>query len=353
MELDRRECLGPRHIIEVKRSVRAKLTGTGMYVPERVVTNHDLAALMETTDEWIQQRTGIKERRYVTPGQTPVDLAAAACEQALEKANLKATDLDFILLATLSSEHEFPGTSFFLQDRLGAGSVPCIDLRAQCSGFLYALNFADGLIQSQKCKRILVVGCELHSTGIDLTTRGRDVAVISGDGAGAVILEANSEEDDPSGLLGIELHAEGENARRLWIEAPASGHQPVRIDQKMIEEGRHFPQMDGRYVFKNAVKRMPEVMLSTLEQAGIKLEDVGLFLFHQANLRINEFVAQKMEIPDDRVLNNIQRYGNCSAASIPMLLAEADEAGRLQTGQLVSMTAFGSGFTWGSALIRC
>ncbi|MEE3326331.1 MAG: beta-ketoacyl-ACP synthase III [Myxococcota bacterium] len=337
----------------MNRSVRSKLTGTGMYVPERVVTNADLAKLMDTTDEWIQQRTGIKERRYITPGQTPVDLAGPASEMALEAAGLKATDLDFILLATLSPQHEFPGTSFFLHERLEAETVPCIDLRAQCSGFLYALNFADGLIQSRKCKRVLVVGCELHSTGIDLTTRGRDVAVIFGDGAGAVVLEANEDEDDPRGLLDIQLHAQGKHARRLWIEAPASGHYPVRIDHQMIEEGRHFPQMEGRYVFKNAVTRMPEVMLASLEAASIKIDDVGLFLFHQANLRINEFVAQKMEIPEDRVLNNIQRYGNCSAASIPMLLAEASQQGRLEPGQIISMTAFGSGFTWGSAVLRC
>lgn len=323
-----------------------------MYVPDRVVTNQDLAEMMDTTDEWIQQRTGIKERRYITPGQTPVDLATPACEQALEAASLKATDLDFILLATLSPQHEFPGTSFFLHERLGAETVPCIDLRAQCSGFLYALNFADSLIRSEKCKRVLVVGCELHSTGIDLTTRGRDVAVIFGDGAGAVVLEANEDDNDPSGLLQIQLHAQGKHAQRLWIEAPASGHYPVRIDQQMIDEGRHFPRMDGRYVFKNAVTRMPEVLLEALSTASIKLDDVGLFLFHQANLRINEFVAQKLEISETRVLNNIQRYGNCSAASIPMLLAEAARSGRLEPGQIVSMTAFGSGFTWGSAVLR-
>lgn len=323
-----------------------------MYVPDRVVTNQDLAEMMDTTDEWIQQRTGIRERRYITPGQTPVDLAGPACEQALEAAGLEATDLDFILLATLSPQHEFPGTSFFLHERLGAETVPCIDLRAQCSGFLYALNFADSLIRSQKCKRVLVVGCELHSTGIDLSTRGRDVAVIFGDGAGALVLEANEDENDPSGLLQVRLHAQGKHAQRLWIEAPASGHSPVRIDQQMIDEGRHFPRMDGRYVFKHAVTRMPEVLLEALSAASIKLDDVGLFLFHQANLRINEFVAQKLEIPESRVLNNIQKYGNCSAASIPMLLAEAARDDRLEPGQIVSMTAFGSGFTWGSAVLR-
>ncbi len=328
------------------------MVGTGMYVPERVVTNDDLASLMDTSDEWIQQRTGIRERRWITPGQEPSDLAEAACRQALEQAELEIGDIDYILLATLSSEHEFPGTSFFLHEKLAAGEIPCIDLRAQCSGFLYALDFADAMIQSGKCRRIMVVGCEVHSTGIDVTTRGRDVAVIFGDGAGAVILEANDSKDDPAGLLQVRMHAEGRHARRLWIEAPASGNTPHRITTEMIEEGRHFPQMEGRYVFKHAVTRMPEVLMESLSAASIKIEDVGLFLFHQANLRINEFVAQKLEIPDDKVFSNIQRFGNCSAASIPMLLAECTRNGKLRAGQVACLTAFGSGFTWGSAVLR-
>jgi 3-oxoacyl-[acyl-carrier-protein] synthase-3 len=323
-----------------------------MCVPERVVTNDELAGMMDTTDEWIQQRTGIKERRWITPGQMPADLAGEASLAALERAGLGIEDIDFILLGTLSSQHEFPGTSFFLHERLSAGEIPCIDLRAQCSGFLYALNFADSLIQSGKCRRILVVGCEVHSTGIDPTTRGRDVAVIFGDGAGAVILEANEDDDDPAGILHVRLHAQGKHARRLWIEAPASGEWPCRISKEMIDEGRHFPKMEGKYVFKHAVTRMPEVLTEALASASIKLDDVSLFLFHQANLRINEYVAGKLEIPDDRLFNNIERYGNCSAASIPMLLAEADREGLITSGHIISMTAFGSGFTWGSAVVR-
>jgi 3-oxoacyl-[acyl-carrier-protein] synthase-3 len=315
-----------------------------------VVTNRDLAELMDTTDEWIQQRTGIKERRYIEPGQMPADLAQAACEEALAAAGLEVGDLDFILLATLSSQHEFPGTSFFLHDQLGAGHVPCIDLRAQCSGFLYALNFADGLIQSGKSKRVMVVGCEVQSTGIDLTTEGRDVAVIFGDGAGAVILEAN--ESDSAGILDVTLHSEGKHARRLWLEAPSSGHMPCRLTPEMLEEKRHFPVMDGRHVFKHAVTRMPEVLAESLAAASIKIDDVNLFLFHQANLRINEFVAQKLEIAPDRTFSNIERFGNCSAASIPMLLAEAEREGKLAAGQIVTLTAFGSGFTWGTAVLR-
>lgn len=336
----------------MNRALRSKIVGTGMNVPDRVVTNDDLAGLMDTSDEWIQQRTGIKERRWIEQDQTPADLAAAACEQALEAAGLGVDDIDFILLATLSPQHEFPGTSFFLHERLKAGEVPCIDLRAQCSGFLYALSFADSLILSGKCRRVLVVGCEVHSTGLDVSTNGRDVAVIFGDGAGAVILEAGDDADDPAGLLQVRLHAQGKHARRLWIDGPSSAEWPQRITKEMIDAGRHFPKMDGRYVFKHAVTRMPEVLLEALSAASIKLEDVGLFLFHQANLRINEFVAQKLEIPEHKLFNNIERYGNCSAASIPMLLAEAERDGRLGRGQIVSMTAFGSGFTWGSAVVR-
>jgi 3-oxoacyl-[acyl-carrier-protein] synthase-3 len=333
-------------------SVRSKVVGTGMYVPDRVVTNDELSALMDTSNEWIQQRTGIEERHWIVPGeQGPADLGRNASVAALEQANLEVSDIDLILLATLSPQHEFPGTSFFIHEMMDAGEIPCIDLRAQCSGFLYAMNMADGLIISGKYKRVLVLGVEVHSTGLDVTTRGRDVAVIFGDGAGAVILEANDDASDDSGILEVRLHAEGKHARRLWIEAPTSSVQP-RISHEMIDDGRTFPTMEGRYVFKHAVSRMPEVLIETLNAASTKLEDIDLFLFHQANLRINESVSQRMGIPPEKIFNNIMTYGNCSAASLPMLLAEVTRSGRLERGQLVSLTAFGSGFTWASALIR-
>ena len=335
-----------------RRMVRAKITGTGMCVPERVVTNDDLADRMDTSDEWIKQRTGIAERRWIEPGQTPADLAKNACEQALDAARLNPGDIDCILLGTLSPQADFPGTSFFLQEALGLEDTPCMDVRAQCCGFLYALQLADGLIRSRKYQRMLVVGCEVHSTGIDISTRGRDVAVIFGDGAGAAVVEANDDENDNSEILDVRLHAQGKHARRLWIEAPGSGFTPARITHEMIDDARVFPHMEGRFVFKHAVRRMPEVLLETLDAASVKLDDVDLFLFHQANLRINEFVAQKLEIPPEKIFNNIQRYGNCSAGSIPMLLAESERDGRIARGQLVSMTAFGSGFTWASALVR-
>jgi len=330
---------------------RGKIVGVGMYVPDRVVTNHDLEKLMDTSDEWIRQRSGIVERRYISDGETPADLAQKATERALGMAGLEPRDVDCILLATLSAQHDFPGTSFFLHERLPFGEIPCMDLRAQCSGFLFSLGMADALVRAGRFERVLVVGAEVHSTGIELATRGRDVAVLFGDGAGAVVVEAGRE-DEPAGVLEVRMHAEGRWARKLWIEAPSSAHRPVRITHEMIDDGRVFPRMDGKFVFKHAVTRMPEVLQEALSAASLKLEDVDLFLFHQANLRINEFVSQGLGIPAEKCLNNIQRYGNCSAASIPMLLADAHEQGRLVPGTLVAMTAFGSGFTWASALVR-
>ena len=323
-----------------------------MYVPARVVTNHDLEGRMETSDEWIRQRSGIAERHHVDGTETPVDLAEQASRRALEAAGVGADELDGIVLATLSPEHEFPGTSFFLHHRLGVPEIPCFDLRAQCSGFLYSLACADGFIRSGQMRRVLVVGAEVHSTGLEFSTRGRDTAVLFGDGAGAAVLEANDGPDDRSGLLALRMHAQGEHARRLWIEAPSSGAYPSRITHEMIEEGRHFPRMEGRFVFKHAVTRMPEVLRETLDAAGVKLDDVDLFLFHQANLRINEYVAQSLGIPAEKCPSNIERFGNCSAASIPMLLDEATRSGRLTPGKLVAMTAFGSGFTWATAVVR-
>jgi 3-oxoacyl-[acyl-carrier-protein] synthase-3 len=331
--------------------MRAKITGTGMYVPERRVTNKDLEALMETTDEWIRQRSGILERRWISPGETPADLAEKASREALQRAGLEPGEIDCIVLATLSAQAEFPGTSFFLQERLG-GTTPCFDLRAQCSGFLYGLSVARSFVLSGQHRRVLLVGAEVHSTGIDVSTEGRDVAVLFGDGAGAVVVEGNDDPADRSDVLAVRTHAEGKYATKLWIEAPGSGHSPVRITRELLERKAHFPKMEGRLVFKHAVGRMPEVLGEALEAAGVKREDVALFLFHQANLRINEFVAGALEIPARKVRNNIDRYGNCSAASIPILLAEAERDGALRRGDLVALTGFGSGFSWASAVLR-
>ena len=332
-------------------TTRARITGTGMYVPERVVTNKDLEQWMDTSDEWIRQRSGIVERRWIEEGQQPADLAEAAARRALEAAELEPDQIDAIVLATLSPQADFPGTSFFLQEKLG-GTTPCFDLRAQCSGFLYALATARGFVLSGQFPRVLVVGCEVHSTGIDVSTEGRDVAVLFGDGAGAVVVEANGDPEDRAEILSVKLHAEGRYADKLWLEAPGSGFWPTRLRPDLIERKAHFPRMEGRFVFKHAVTRMPQVLRETLDAAGVKQDDVDLFLFHQANLRINEFVAHAMEIPGHKLRHNIQRYGNCSAASIPILLDESRREGVLEPGRLVAMTAFGSGFSWASALVR-
>jgi len=330
---------------------RARITGTGMYVPERVVTNQALVALMDTSDEWIRQRTGIQERRFISEGQTPVDLAEPAARRALASAGVEPDEIDCIVLATLSSQADFPGTSFFLQERLGAGETPCFDLRAQCSGFMFSLATAKSFVEAGQFRRVLVVGCEVHSTGLDLSNDGRDVSVLFGDGAGACVVEANDDPQDPSGILEVRLHAQGKYAKKLWIEAPSSIY-PGRVTEQLIREKRHFPRMEGKFVFKHAVTRMPEVLLATLNAASVKKEDVDLFLFHQANLRINEYVAQALEIPAHKLRNNIQRYGNCSAASIPMLLDEALREGAIRKGGLVSSTGFGSGFSWAISIVR-
>ncbi len=326
-----------------------RITGTGMFVPPRIVTNKDLEALMDTTDEWIQQRTGIVERHHVDPGVGPADLATEAALRASDAAGISAEGLDAIIVASLAPHYDFPGISAFLQDRLGLSGCAALDVRSQCTGFLYALQVGRLFVASGQYERVLVVGAEVHSTGLDFSTRGRDVSVIFGDGAGAVVLEPSP--DGERGILSVHLHAEGKHAKRLWVEAPGSVHQP-RIDHELIDEGRHYPYMDGRFVFKHAVTRMPEVMHEALDANGCTLEEVDLALFHQANLRINEYVASQLGIPETKLYNNIERFGNCSAASIPMLLDECVRAGRLGEGELLAMCGFGSGFTWGAALAR-
>jgi 3-oxoacyl-[acyl-carrier-protein] synthase-3 len=333
--------------MQVLRNVR--ITGTGMFVPPRVVTNADLAKRMDTSDEWIQQRTGIRERHHVDPGVGPADLAREASLRALEAAGLEPAQLDAIIVASLSPHHEFPGISCFLQHQLGISEIPVMDVRCQCTGFLYALQVGRLFVASGQYRRVLVCGAEVHSTGLDFTTRGRDVAVIFGDGAGAIVLEPS--EDAERGILSVHLHAQGEHAKKLWVEAPASVYQP-RIDEELIARGAHYPHMDGRFVFKHAVTRMPEVIREALDANKCRIEDVDLFLFHQANLRINEFVGKELGIPPEKVHNNIEVYGNCSAGSIPICLDECVRAGRLHEGDLVCMSGFGSGFTWGAALLR-
>lgn len=341
--------------------VNAYISGTGFYVPPRVVTNHDLVEEfnMETTDEWIQQRTGIVERRFAADGVGSADLGLEAAKAALADAGIEAKDLDMIIFATLSPEHCFPGSGVYLQDKLGlcAGQnikyVPCLDIRNQCSGFLYGTQVASALIQSGQCKRVLLVGAETHSHALDLTTRGRTVASLFGDGAGAAVFEATEED---RGVRGVWLGADGSHAdvlaQHIWdiskfpfveLDGDGVGHIPPQT---------LFAQMDGRTVFKHAVTKIAGALMQALGETNTKLEEVDLFVLHQANKRINEYVANKLlKVPEAKVLHNIERYGNTTAATIPILLAEARRDGLLKPGMKIAMAAFGSGFTWGSAIV--
>lgn len=328
---------------------RVRITGTGMFVPPDVYTNKDLEKLMDTSDEWIQQRSGIRERRFAKPGVGPSHLGLEASKKALAAAGVDAKDLDLIVFATLSPDYYFPGPGVFLQDNLGCRTIPAFDVRNQCSGFLYGLNLAQLYIASGQAKKALVVGAEVHSAALNLTTAGRDVAVLFGDGAGAVVLEAS---DSPErGIMSVHLHSEGAHRDMLKIEAPGTKYSPY-ISEEVVREGRHYPHMEGRTVFKHAVTRLPEVVHEALGTNHLSPKDVDHYLFHQANLRINEAVLKQLDQPAEKAPYNIDRYGNCSAASIPMLLDETVRSGRIKAGDLVCMAAFGAGFTWGSALIR-
>ncbi len=329
----------------------SRILSVGRYIPERVVTNDDLARYMDTSDQWIQQRTGIRERHYSEGSTGAADMGAEASREALDKAGLRPEQIDCIIFATLSPDVDMPASACLLQDRLGIGGIPAFDVRNQCSGFLYAVSIADKFVKTGTYEHVLVVGSEVHSTGLDLTTRGRDVSVIFGDGAGAAVI--GPESDPRRGILSTHLHAEGKYAEKLWLEAPASRLRP-RITAEMLtgDDARLFPRMEGRYVFKHAVTRMPEVILEALDAHGLTPKDISLLVPHQANLRINQMVALGFEMPEEKVVNNIDRYGNTTAGSIPIALYEALQGGRIREGDLVCLAGFGAGFTWGAILIR-
>jgi len=330
---------------------RSKFLGFGHYVPTKVVTNDDLAKLFDTSDEWIQQRTGIKERRFIEhSGIGASDLAVPAVKMACENAGVGVDSIDAIIFATLSPDFNFPGSGCFLGDKLGLPGVPALDVRNQCSGFLYSLQIADAWIRCGMYRRVAVVGGEVHSTGLDFTDAGRDVAVLFGDGAACALLGPTEDGEEP-GVLDVEIHADGSGAKELWLEAPASAYMP-RLTKEMIDERKIWPAMNGKQVCRWATKKMPEVMLSVLERNGLSMSDIDLLVPHQANKRINEFVCQKLEFPAEKVVHNIERYGNTTAASIPLGLSEAIQQGRVSSGDTVLMAAFGSGFTWGAALVR-
>jgi 3-oxoacyl-[acyl-carrier-protein] synthase III len=334
--------------VTMKRTI---IRGTGRHVPMRLVTNAMMTAWMDTTEEWIVQRTGIEQRHWIPEegGVGASDLALEAAKIALDRAGWTADDIDLIVFATLSPDLFFPGSGCLLQHKLGLESTPALDIRQQCTGFLYGLETADALLRSGCYERVLLVGAEVHSTGLDVSTQGRDVAVIFGDGAAAVCLEAVADTQD--GILATALHADGSLSRSLMVEAPASCENP-RIDEAMLVAGRHYPVMDGRNIFKTAVRRLPLVTMEVLNKAGLELDAVDLFIPHQANMRINQAFAKALDLPDDKVFHNIQRYGNTTAASIPLALDEALEMGKVGAGSTVVFLGLGAGVTWGAVVYR-
>jgi 3-oxoacyl-[acyl-carrier-protein] synthase-3 len=331
---------------------RSRILGLGAYVPPRVVTNHDLAKVMETSHDWIVERSGIEERRWVDPGESGYGMAAKASRQACERAGVDLKDVDCIIYATLSPDHNFPGSAVFAQRELGitAKAIPCIDIRQQCSGFIYGIAIADSFIRTGMYKNILVIGSEIHSTGLDISTRGRDVTVLFGDGAGAALVGRAT--DDEHLILSTHIHADGTDAEILWADRPGSVHHP-RITHEDMEAGLHYPKMEGKKVFKHAVTRMPQAIMEGMMANGIKsIDGIDMVIPHQANLRINQMVAKMIGLPESKMHNNIQKYGNTTAATIPICMAEAVEIGKIQPGHMVCLVAFGAGLTWGSVFLR-
>ena len=331
----------------------SKIAGLGYYVPENIVTNNDLSKIMDTTDEWIQERTGIKERRHIIRGEdTTTSMGVKAAKIAIERAQISNDEIDFVVFATLSPDYYFPGPGVLVQRDLGLKTVGALDVRNQCSGFIYALSVADQYVKSGMYKNILVIGSEVHSTGLDMTNRGRGVSVIFGDGAGAAIV--SREEDVTKGILSTHLHSEGLHAEELIVKAPGMGNRWVTdiIADNDANDESYFPYMNGQFVFKNAVVRFSEVIMEGLNANNLQVSDINMLVPHQANLRISQFIQQKFQLTDDQVFNNIQKYGNTTAASIPIALTEAWELGKIKTGDIVVLAAFGSGFTWASAIIK-
>jgi 3-oxoacyl-[acyl-carrier-protein] synthase-3 len=332
----------------------SKIIGLGHYVPENIVTNDDLSKIMDTTDEWIQERTGIKERRWVKSGdgQSTFTMGLEAAKKAISNSGIEKEDIDLIVFATLSPDYYFPGPGVQIQEALEINTVAALDIRAQCSGFVYSISVADQFIKTGMYKNILVIGSELQSHGIDKSTRGRSISVIFGDGAGAAIL--TREEDLTKGILSTHIHSEGKHALELATEAPGMGTRWVSdiIKDNDPEDFSYRPYMNGQFVFKHAIKRFSEVINEGLQKNNLEVSDIDMLIPHQANLRISQFIQKRFGLTDDQVYNNIQKYGNTTAASIPIALYEAHEQGKVKSGDTVVLAAFGSGFTWGSVIVK-
>ena len=332
----------------------SKITGMGHYVPENIVTNNDLSQLMDTTDEWIQERTGINQRRWAVKGDgnTTFSMGLRAALNAIKNARIDKESIDFIVFATLSPDYYFPGPGVQIQEALGIDTVGALDVRNQCSGFIYGLSVADQFIKTGMYKNILVIGSELQSRGIDISTRGRSISVIFGDGAGAAIL--SRENDITKGILSSHLHSEGAHALELAAEAPGMGKRWVTdiIADNNSDDMSYRPYMNGQFVFKNAIRRFCEVINEGLKTNNLEVSDIDMLVPHQANLRISQYIQKKFQLSDDQVFNNIEHYGNTTAASIPIALSEACAKGKIKSGDNVVLAAFGSGFTWGSVILK-
>jgi 3-oxoacyl-[acyl-carrier-protein] synthase-3 len=328
--------------------IRSYIKGLGHYLPERVVTNDELSTLMDTSDEWIVERTGIKERRYADEGIGPSDLAIPAVEDALLDAKVTKEDIDLIIFATISSDYYIPGSGCLLQDKMGFPNIGAFDIKTSCAGFIYGLSMADQYIKSGTFSNILVVCSEVQSTTMDLSDKGRNTAVIFGDGAGAVVLSATTED---RGVLSTHIHSDGKFAKELWLKEPST-KSSNRLSKESIDRGDHYLSMNGREVFRHAVRRFPEAINEALDSNGFTADDIDLLVPHQANLRISDMIQKKMGLPDSKVFNNIEKYGNTTSASIPICLSEARMQGRIDNNDLVVCAAFGAGFLWGSAIIK-
>jgi 3-oxoacyl-[acyl-carrier-protein] synthase-3 len=328
-----------------------RITGTGHYVPPKIVTNFDLEKMMDTSDEWIQQRAGIRERHFAEPGVGASGLGYQAALKAIEDAGIDKEDIDFIIAATLSPDHYFPGIGVMIQEKLGLAGIGALDVRNQCSGFIYSLSIADQYIRAGTYKKILLVASEVQSHNLDFSNEGRDIAVLFGDGAGAVILEPNSNPNENRGILSTHLFADGRFISDLWMEKPSPNDSPV-FPENFLDHKGYFARMNGKIVFKNASEKMPEAVRQALEANQLTIDDVDHLIPHQANDRISLMVARNLRIPVEKVIRNIDRFGNTTAASIPIALDEAVKQGRIKNNDIVVFTAFGSGFTWASAVIR-
>ncbi|MDC0145035.1 ketoacyl-ACP synthase III [bacterium] len=328
--------------------VSSYIKGMGYYVPDRVIDNSYFTDFMDTSDKWIRERTGIKERRFAAPNQGPSDIAIPAVEMALKNSNLNTNDIDFIIFATSTPDYYIPGAGCLIQDKMNFNNIGSLDIRNACSGFIFALSIANQYIKAQTYKNILVIAAEVQSTAMDLSNDGRDTAIIFADGAAAAVISSTT---DDKGILSTHLHSNGKYAKELWVEAPSSKKKP-RLNQDILNEGKHFLKMNGKEVFRHAVKLFPDVIMEGLRYNNLTTEDIDLLIPHQANLRISKMIQKKLQLTDNQVVSNIHKYGNTTAASVPIALCESIMDNKLKKGDILVLAAFGSGFSWGSAILK-